>query len=130
LALAEKSTCKAEGVLRRKPRLRYLLPCVGPIGFAAASQWRIQPASQTEVSNLDFAFSQEAFKQAAQRLGIKPHRLQAILWYGEKHHWASQGWSKGDVSAAMESYIPQLKAYAAPELAPQKQTLGGWESLS
>lgn len=85
----------------------------------APEQWRIQPKSETGVSNLDFAFSQEAFKQAAQRLGMKPHQLQAILWYGEKYHWATQGYSKGGVSAAMESYIPQLKAYAAaPEMAP------------
>jgi hypothetical protein len=74
----------------------------------APEQWRIQPQSEDGVSNLDFAFSKEAFKQAADRLGLKPHQLQAILWYGEKMHYAQKGWSKGGV-----------KEYAgAPEFAP------------
>jgi hypothetical protein len=85
----------------------------------APEEWRLQPQSEDGVSNLDFAFSQEAFKQAADKLGMKPHQLQAILWYGEKMHYAQKGYTKGGVSAALASFIPQLKAYAAaPEFKP------------
>jgi hypothetical protein len=85
----------------------------------APEQWRIQPKSEEGVSDLDFALSQQAFKQAADKLGMKPHQLQAILWYGEKVHYANKNYTKGGASAALASFIPQLKAYAAaPELAP------------
>jgi hypothetical protein len=77
----------------------------------APDQWRIQPASESGVSNLDFAFSQQVFRRAAERLGMDPHELQAIAWYGEKQHWADRGWTRG-AGAAKESYIPMLKAYA------------------
>lgn len=76
-------------------------------------QWRITPPSEARVSNLDFAFSQEAFKQAAERIGgMKPHELQAILWYAEKHLWAERKYSKGGAAAAKASYIPMLTEYA------------------
>jgi hypothetical protein len=85
----------------------------------APDQWRIQPKSETGVSNLDFALSQQAFKQAADKIGIKPHELQAIMWYGEKVHYANKGYTKGGASAALASFIPQLKSYAgAPEFKP------------
>jgi hypothetical protein len=85
----------------------------------APDQWRIQPKSETGVSNLDFALSQQAFKQAADKLGMKPHELQAIMWYGEKVHYANKGYTKGGASAALASFIPQLKSYAAaPEFKP------------
>lgn len=87
----------------------------------APKQWRIQPANESGVSNLDFALSQQAFKQAADQIGLKPHQLQAILWYGEKMHYAQMGYTKGGASAALASFIPQLKAYAeAPEVAPPR----------
>jgi hypothetical protein len=78
----------------------------------APAQWRIQPASETGVSDLEFAFSQQAFKQAADRLDMKPHELQAIMWYREKLLWAERGWSKGGAAAAMESYVPRLKEFS------------------
>ena len=78
----------------------------------APDQWRIQPASESPVSNLDFAFSQQAFGQAADRLGMKAHELQAIMWYAEKHLWAERGWAKGGAQAAKESYVPRLKEFA------------------
>jgi hypothetical protein len=85
----------------------------------APDQWRIQPKSETGVNNLDFALSQQAFKQAADKIGIKPHELQAIMWYGEKVHYANKGYTKGGASAALASFIPQLKSYAAaPEFKP------------
>jgi hypothetical protein len=81
----------------------------------APSQYRIQPKSESAVSNLDFAFSQEAFDQAAKKLGMGAHELQAILWYGEKLHWANKGYSKGGASAAMESYAPLLPPQQSKE---------------
>jgi hypothetical protein len=79
----------------------------------APEQWRLQPKSEAGVSNLDFAFSQEAFAKAADKLGMDPHQLQAIMWYAEKHHWAQKGWSKGGAAEAKASYIPQLREYAS-----------------
>jgi hypothetical protein len=76
----------------------------------APEQWRLQPPSEAGVNNLDFAFSQEAFRRAADKLNLDPHELQAILWYAEKHHWAEKGWSKGGAAEAKASYIPMLKA--------------------
>jgi hypothetical protein len=78
----------------------------------APEQWRIQPGSEQAVSDLDFAFSQQAMRQAANRLKLDPHELQAILWYAEKHHWAEQGWAKGGAQAAKASYVPMLKSLA------------------
>jgi len=78
----------------------------------APAQWRIQPASKSGVSNLDFAFSQEAFRRAADKLGMDSHELQAILWYAEKHEWAERGWAKGGAQAAKASYVPMLKSLA------------------
>ena len=87
----------------------------------AAEQWRIQPESKTGVSNLDFGLAQEAFGQAAKRLGMDAHELQAVLWYGEKMHWAQKGYAKGGAQSALASYIPQLKAYAAEKAAAREQ---------
>jgi hypothetical protein len=78
----------------------------------APKQWRIQPGSEAGVSNLDFAFSQEAFRRAADKLGMDPHELQAVIWYAEKHHWAEQGWAKGGAAAAKASYVPMLQSLA------------------
>jgi len=86
----------------------------------APDQWRLTPPSEKGVSDLDFAFSQQAFRQAADRLKIDPHELQAIMWYAEKHNWAEKGWSKGGPAAAKASYVPMLKEYAA-----QVQAKGG-----
>ena len=78
----------------------------------APKRWRLQPKSEGGVSNLEFAFSQEAFDQAAKKLGMDASALQAVHWYGEKVHWADKKYSKGGTAAALESYIPQLKEYA------------------
>jgi hypothetical protein len=40
----------------------------------------------SQKGDLDFAFSQQAFRQAADRLGIKAHELQTIMPYAEDHH--------------------------------------------
>jgi hypothetical protein len=91
----------------------------------APDQWRLTPPSEGGVHNLDFALSQEAFKQAADRLDMKPHQLQALMWYAEKHLWADKGWAKGGAQAAKASFIPMLKAYAAaPELSVRPEAAG------
>ena len=66
------------------------------IGHEHAGQkkgWRPQAAAEPGVNDLDFAFSQDAFKHAAGKAGINPDDLQAILWYAEKHHWDKHGWT-------------------------------------
>jgi hypothetical protein len=88
----------------------------------APKRWRLQPKNEAGVSNLEFAFSQEVFDQAAKKLGMDAHELQAIMWYGEKVHWADKGYSKGGTAAALESYIPQLREYAQ-----QRQAAGAVE---
>src|SRR6185369_8969447 len=58
-------------------------------------RWRILPESETGVTDADFALGQAAFRKAADKLGMKPDALQAILWFFEKHHWEEQGWTRG-----------------------------------
>jgi hypothetical protein len=96
----------------------------------APAQYRLQPKSEKGVSDLDFAFSQQAFRQAADRVGMAPHELQAILWYAEKHHWAERGYSKGGAAAAKASYIPMLKEYAAQKSAERAAAKGGQSLVS
>lgn len=60
-----------------------------------ASRWRILPDSETGVSDPDFYLGQAAYRKAAQRLGVSPDDLQAILWFAEKDHWEKKGWTRG-----------------------------------
>jgi hypothetical protein len=55
--------------------------------------WRIQPKSETGVSNEDFALGQVIMQRAAKKLGMNPDDLQAILWFAEKHNWDNNGWT-------------------------------------
>ena len=55
--------------------------------------WRIQPASETGVSDVDFALGQLIFREAGQKLGMNPDDLQAIAWFGEKGVWEQNGWT-------------------------------------
>lgn len=55
--------------------------------------WRIQPASETGVSDVDFALGQLIFREAGQKLGMNPDDLQAIAWFGEKGVWEQSGWT-------------------------------------
>jgi hypothetical protein len=56
-------------------------------------QWRPQSLAEPGVNSLDFAYAQDAMKHAADKIGINPDDLQAILWYAEKHHYEQQGWT-------------------------------------
>jgi len=75
-------------------------------------RWRIQPESETGVNNLDFALGQMVFARAAERLGMSPDDLQALMWFAEKDTWAKNGWTgeigafKGSFDAAAEVYFP------------------------
>ena len=55
--------------------------------------WRPQSSGEPGVNSLDFAFSQDAMKHAADKIGINPDDLQAILWYAEKQHYDKHGWT-------------------------------------
>jgi hypothetical protein len=68
-------------------------------------RWRILPGNQAGVSDVDFAFSQEAFNRAAKKLKMKPSDLQGALWFAEKRLWADRGWGRidlGDFRKEME----------------------------
>ena len=60
-------------------------------------RWRILPNNAMGVSDEDFAFSQAAFREAANRIGIKPDALQGGLWFSEKQRWAENGWGRLDL---------------------------------
>jgi hypothetical protein len=75
-------------------------------------RWRILPHNNAAVSDADFSFAQQAFRQAAKELDMKPDALQGALWFAEKSHWADKGWSRlslGDFSREMEK-VPMLRA--------------------
>jgi hypothetical protein len=85
----------------------------------APDQYRISPASETGVSDLDFAFSQQVFKQAASKLGMDAHELQGMMWYAEKSHWVDKGYTPASgAGGAKKSYVPMLKAYAEAPTMP------------
>lgn len=58
--------------------------------------WRIQPKSETKVSNEDFALGQIILERAGNKLGMNPDDLQAVLWFAEKHNWDERGWTKNE----------------------------------
>ncbi len=57
-------------------------------------RWRILPAAETGVGNEDFEVGQQAFRIAADRLGMSPDDLQGVLWFAEKRHWSQRGWTR------------------------------------
>jgi hypothetical protein len=75
--------------------------------------WRPQASAEPGVNSLDFAFSQDAMKHAADKIGINPDDLQAILWYAEKHHYEKQGWTGG--SGAEKGSFDETWDRAFPE---------------
>ncbi len=58
-------------------------------------RWRILPENETGVTDADFYLGQSAFRKAADKLGMKPDALQAVLWFMEKDHWEKKGWTRG-----------------------------------
>ena len=57
--------------------------------------WRILPPNETGVVDKDFEIGQAAYRHAAEKLGMKPDALQAVLWFAEKHLWEERGWTRG-----------------------------------
>lgn len=76
-----------------------------------ADRWRILPENKSGVSDADFAFSQKAFRAAAEELGMKPSDLQGALWFAEKRRWADKGWGRLDLGDFREEMkkIPLLE---------------------
>jgi len=56
-------------------------------------RWRIQSGNETGVTDSDFFTGQKAFRKAAEKLGLQPDALQAILWFNEKDLWEKNGWT-------------------------------------
>jgi len=68
---------------------------IGYEGFTD-KPWRHQPAAEQGVSALDFAFSQDAMRNAADKIGIDPDALQATLWFAQKQYHQSRSWTRGE----------------------------------
>lgn len=58
--------------------------------------WRIQPKSESGVTNQDFALGQVIMERMAKKLEMNPDDLQAILWFAEKDNWEKQQWTKNE----------------------------------
>ena len=86
-------------------------------------QWRIQPKSETGVSNADFLLGQEIFRRAADKLGMSPDDLQALMWFKEKDVWDQAGWTKGagaiktSFDQAADAFFPPGQKMSASQLA-------------
>ena len=62
--------------------------------YANSGAYRIQPRAEVGITNEDFILGQQIMRRAADKMGINPDDLQAILWFAEKHHWENKGWTK------------------------------------
>lgn len=94
------------------------------IGYEGQERWRILPKNIGAVTDKDFAFSQKAFRAAAERLGMKPSALQAALWFAEKKLWAENGWSPldlGDFRAEMKK-LPMMRQGFKSRLTTEKKS--------
>jgi hypothetical protein len=56
--------------------------------------WRIIHQAETGISNPEYFAGEKAFQEAADRIGIKPDALQAILWVNEQRLWEENGWAR------------------------------------
>lgn len=76
-----------------------------------ANRWRILPENEPGVEDADFKLAQDAFKRAADKLGLSPDDLQAVLWFGEKDVWDKRGWTRGTGAAKSDfhSLLESLK---------------------
>lgn len=81
-------------------------------GKGGTKKWRILPRQEKGVDHTtnaagklggDFPFGQDVFKVVAQKLGVSPDDLQAMIWFGEKDVWEKQGWT-GKVGAEKSSF--------------------------
>lgn len=92
---------------------------LGYEGMTRGKPWRAQGKSEPGVSSLDFAFSQDAMRHAAdeitRRTGqqMNPDDLQAVLWFAEKHHYEQAGWTRG--AGAEKSSFDDVADLAFPK---------------
>jgi hypothetical protein len=56
--------------------------------------WRIIHQAETGITNPEYFAGEKAFQEAADRIGIKPDALQAILWVNEQRLWEENGWAR------------------------------------
>jgi hypothetical protein len=82
-------------------------------------RWRILPENAVPVSDADFFFSQKAFREAAERLGLKPHQLQGAMWFIEKKRWSDQGWGELDLGDYRSEILRIQEKEEAPNLQPE-----------
>jgi hypothetical protein len=87
---------------------------LGYEGKTGKKPWLIQPPAETGVTNADFALGQLAFRKAAQKYGLEPRQLQAIIWGAEQKHYQSRGWER-EIDPAERDYRPSLEKYEQPE---------------
>jgi hypothetical protein len=85
------------------------------------NRWRILPENSKAVSDPDFAFSQEAFRAAADRLGIEADALQGALWFAEKKLYADRGWGTLDLGDYVKEF-PRLKGIQVKAAQALKET--------
>ena len=81
--------------------------------YQGQSKWRIQPASETGVTNIDFAIGQIVFDEVGKRMKKNPDDLQAIAWFGEKDLWGKNNWT-GDTGEFKSSFDEPFEAYFPP----------------
>jgi hypothetical protein len=91
---------------------------LGYEGQTGKKPWRAQGQAEPGVSGLDFAFSQDAMRHAADKLSamghpMNPDDLQAILWFAEKHHYEDKGWTRG--AGAKKSSFDDVADLAFPK---------------
>lgn len=72
-------------------------------------RWRILPENETGVTDEDFYLGQAAFRHAAEKLGVKPDSLQAILWFAEKDFYEKAGWTRSTIGSGKTDFNVLLK---------------------
>lgn len=75
-------------------------------------RWRLHPQQEKGVDynrkndgtyTGDFPFAQQVFAEVAERVGMAPDDLQALIWFAEKDVWAKNGWTN-EVGAKKSSF--------------------------
>jgi hypothetical protein len=88
------------------------------------TRWRLNNFQEGGVTGNfktgDYRLAQTAFRNAAERMGMKPHDLQALLWFGEKQYRNDKGWSRGkaakdlsDFRSLFGEYLGDTRRYQA-----------------
>lgn len=92
---------------------------LGYSGFQ--DRWRVLPRNKAAVTDADFQFAQEVFREAARRMKMKADDLQGAMWFAEKALWAENGWGSLDLG----DYREELKKAPYLESGFQKRLKEG-----